>query len=132
MDSYHKNESDYADIMDRKHHQSATRPHMSMAELAALTGYEALIQEAGRETEKRIEPDENLKAELDEKFKYISARIASAPEVSLTYFQKDDRKDGGAYRTIRGRVKKIDFLKKTVIMTDGTKISAEEIIGLEL
>ncbi len=139
MDSYHKNESDYADIMDRKHHQSATRPHMSMAEraaqfspFAALTGYEALIQEAGRETEKRIEPDENLKAELDEKFKYISSRIASAPEVSLTYFQKDDRKDGGAYRTIRGRVKKIDFLKKTVVMTDGTKISAEEIIGLEL
>ena len=57
MDSYHKNESDYADIMDRKHHQSATRPHMSMAEraaqfspFAALTGYEALIQEAGSDT----------------------------------------------------------------------------------
>ena len=67
MDSYHKNESDYADIMDRKHHQSATRPHMSMAEraaqfspFAALTGYEALIQGGGRETEKRIVPEKQI------------------------------------------------------------------------
>ena len=61
--------SKYDDIIDHPHYQSKTRPHMSMlnraaqfAPFAALSGYEEAINEAGRTTDRRIEPDESEKS----------------------------------------------------------------------
>ena len=51
----------YADIIDLPHHQSPTRPHMSLydraaqfAPFAALTGYDDMIVEEVRETDTRV------------------------------------------------------------------------------
>lgn len=50
--------NDYDDIIHLPHHQSPTRPHMSMREraaqfspFAALTGYEEAIREAERRSQ---------------------------------------------------------------------------------
>jgi len=50
--------TEYADIIDREHHVSVTRPQMprlaraaQFAPYAALTGYDDLIRESERETE---------------------------------------------------------------------------------
>lgn len=55
MSGYYKDEHRYDDIIDLPHHQSTTRPHMSLhdraaqfAPFAALSGYEEAIEETAR------------------------------------------------------------------------------------
>ena len=59
--------SDYSKIIDHPHHQSNTRPHMSMtaraaqfSPFAALTGYEDLVEEAGRLSSENDDPLEHI------------------------------------------------------------------------
>ena len=105
----------YNDIIDLPHHISTTRPRMSMLDraaqfspFAALTGYDAAIKETGRLTGQRIELTEECRAVLDRKQQVLLENLAEHPEVSVTYFVPDERKSGGAYVTVAGRVKKVD------------------------
>ncbi|MBP3298020.1 MAG: hypothetical protein J6M27_15705, partial [Lachnospiraceae bacterium] len=61
----------YKDIIDHPHYQSKTRPHMTMlnraaqfAPFAALSYYDESVRETERLTDRRIEPDEAVIAEL--------------------------------------------------------------------
>ena len=67
--------SEYDDIISLPHHQSSKRPHMSnhqraaqFAPFAALTGYDAAIDETSRLTDQKLElSDEqadNLNAQI--------------------------------------------------------------------
>ena len=39
--------------------------------------------------------------------------VYECPEVSITYFKADDKKEGGSYKEVTGIVKKIDAYEKT-------------------
>ena len=132
------NNHEYDDIIDLPHHVSATRPRMSMIDraaqfspFAALTGYDAAIKETGRLTDERIELSEESRAVLDRKQQLLVDNLADHPEVSATYFVPDERKSGGAYVTVTGRVKKIDDYQRLLLLTDGTKIPLDEILDME-
>lgn len=99
---------------------------------AALTGHEAAIKETARLTDERIELDENSKNLLNEQFQSIKERLVEKPEILVTYFQPDERKEGGIYLTYTGQVRKIDEYGKAFVMEDGKRIPFEEIIQLEL
>ena len=49
------------------------------------------------------------------------------PEVTIEYFVPDDRKAGGAYVTVTGRVQHVSVEKRTLVMEDGTVIGLEDI-----
>lgn len=126
--------SKYDDIIGLEHHVSKTHPHMSVADraaqfapFAALTGYEEVIDEAGRLTQQRIQADEDRLAELDDALRAV---LAQGGAVKLVYFVEDDRKEGGSYRTIVGRIRKVDEVGRRLIMEDGTAISTDCIIEL--
>ena len=126
--------SKYDDIIGLEHHVSKTHPHMSVADraaqfapFAALTGYEEVIAEAGRRTQQRIQADEGRLAELDDALRAV---LAQGGAVKLVYFAEDDRKEGGSYRTIVGRIRKVDEVGRRLIMEDGTAISTDCIIEL--
>lgn len=128
----------YEDIINLPHHTSKSRPHMSahdraaqFSPFAALTGYDAAITETARLTGKRVELDEYSKADLNERLNLIQDHLDEQPEVSITYFQSDKKKTGGAYITATGRAKKIDEYERTVVMQDATKIPIDEIIAIE-
>ena len=128
----------YEDIVDLPHHVSRKHPQPTMADraarfapFAAITGYEEMVLEEARITDDRIELDENSKAALNEKLNMILEFIDEQPEVSITYFEPDMRKAGGAYITVIGTVKRIDEYEHLVIMTDGKKIRIDDIFGLE-
>lgn len=128
----------YDDIIHLPHHVSATRPQMSALDraaqfspFAALTGYDAAIKEAARLTDKRLELDESVKEALNEKLQIIAGHLKDRPEVSITYFQPDIRKAGGAYVTADGAVKKIDEYERVVLMTDGIVIPIDEIFSID-
>ena len=132
----------YDDMINLPHHTSASHPHMSahdraaqFSPFAALTGYDSAITETARLTDKRAELDEYSKAALNEKLCMIQEKmdeqLDEQPEVSITYFQPDNKKSGGAYITAAGCVKKIDEYERTVVMKDSTKIPIEDILAVE-
>ncbi len=128
----------YDDIIDLPHHVSETHPPMSRADraaqfspFAALTGYDAAVRETARVTERRIELDEGVKAELNARLNCILEHLSEHPQVSLTYFVPDEKKSGGAYRTVTGTVRKLDSFAKTLTLTDGTVVPMEEMVHVE-
>ena len=132
------NNNQYDDIINLPHHVSATRPRMSMIDraaqfspFAALTGYDASIKETDRLTDERIELSEESRAVLDRKQQLLLDNLADRPVISVTYFVPDERKSGGAYITVAGRVKKVDDYQRLLLLTDGTKIPLDEILDME-
>lgn len=128
----------YDDIIDLPHHVSETHPPMSRADraaqfspFAALTGYDAAVRETARVTERRIELDEGVKAELNARLNCILEHLPEHPQVSITYFMPDEKKSGGAYRTVTGTVRKLDSFAKTLTLVDGTVVSMEEMVHVE-
>lgn len=131
-------EHKYDDIIHLPHPVSARHPQMSLldraaqfAPFAALTGHEAAIKETARLTEERVELDENAKEMLDERLQMIRENLSGKPEVTFTYFKPDEKKNGGAYLTVTGRVKKIDGYEHQILLEDGTVLDMEELVGIE-
>ena len=129
---------EYDDIIHLPHHVSTTRPHMAVIDraaqfspFAALTGHDAAIKETARLTEERVELDEYMKESLNGKLQIIVERLKEQPEIKITYFRPDEKKDGGAYVTDSGTVKKIDGYKRIVVMTNRTEIPIDEIVSIE-
>lgn len=128
----------YDDIINLPRPVSKKRSPMSnfdraaqFSPFAALTGYDAVINETGRLTDVRIELDEGGKALLDEKLQVLRAHLEEQPEVKLTVFRPDSRKDGGAYEEITGRVKKIDPVARILVLTGGEVVPIDRIYGIE-
>ena len=128
----------YDDIIDLPHHVSEMHPPMSRADraaqfspFAALTGYDAAVRETARVTERRIELDEGVKAELNARLNCILEHLSEHPQVSITYFMPDEKKSGGAYRTVTGAVRKLDSFAKTLTLADGTVVPMEEMVHVE-
>lgn len=129
----------YDDILHLPHHVSEKHPPMSMndraaqfAPFSALTGYEDVIAETGRPTERFFELDEQEAAELDRRLELLIAKLPEHPAVAVTCFVPDERKSGGAYRTVTGKVEKISAAARTIVMTDGRAIPLENIASLDV
>ena len=110
----------YDDIMHLPHPNSSKHPRMAalgraaqFAPFAALNGYEGTIRETARLTDAKAELDEDKIAALDMKLRFLADHLSECPEVSITYFKADDKKEGGSYKEVTGIVKKIDAYEKT-------------------
>jgi len=130
--------TDYADIINMPHHVSAKRPQMSMADraaqfspFAALTGYDAAIKETGRLTDEKIELEEDALLALDEKLRQIVDSPENCENVDITYFKADATKDGGAYITATGRIKKLDDYQRLIVLDDGKVIPMDDVLSIE-
>ncbi len=128
----------YDHLLELPHHRSKTRNAMSITERAAqfgafraLTGYEAAISETGRQTSNKIELDEYQKARINYKLQYIIEHISDLPEIAITYFVPDQRKQGGKYAIHTGIIQKIHYYEKKVIFFDGKEIYIEEILSID-
>ena len=134
MDDDHR----YDDMLDMPRHISPTRPRMSpldraaqFAPFAALTSFGAAITEADRMPERRIELGEAETAELAEKLRILEARQAEQPEISVTRFIPDARKDGGRYETAEGRLRRVSPAEYALSFTDGRAFDIGDIICID-
>jgi len=128
---------DYSSIIDHPHFKSGTRKPMSMenraaqfAPFAALTGYEAVIQETGRLTDEWVAPGEYGNDELNRKMALLLDRLPEHPRVVIEYFQPDARKEGGAYKTCTGRVRLVDENERFLELQGGRKIPIDFISSM--
>lgn len=130
--------SNYDDIIHLPHPTSKVHPRMSRQDraaqfspFAALTGYEAVVKETGRLTDQRAELTEEEKAVLDARLRMVLEWEGTSPEVSITYFQPDARKSGGSYLTTQGYIKKVEKLKRVLVMEDGGEIPIDQIASID-
>lgn len=128
----------YEDILHLPHPVSPTRPQMPLADraaqfspFAALTGHGAAIRETARLTDTRLELDEDYKAALAAKLNQLQEVLSEHPRVAITYFLPDAQKEGGAYVTVTGALKKVDDFARQVVLKDGTRIPIGEILEIE-
>ena len=133
------NTNPYADIIDLPHHVSIRHPQMSMEKraaqfspFAAMVGHDAAIRETARLTEKQLDLTEDEKALLDGKLQLLREHIKEQPAVTITYFQPDKKKSGGAYVTVTGSAKKVDSVYYKLILQDETTIHIRDIIDLRV
>ena len=127
----------YDEIINLPHHVSKTRPQMPLSDraaqfapFAALTGYDSAIKETGRLTDERIELDEEALTALDRKYQLLMDTLDDAPEVTIIYFQPDERKAGGQYVSATGTVKKVDTFGRRILLQDGTRIPLDSVYDL--
>ena len=128
----------YDDILNTPWPQPGKRARMSVedraaqfAPFAALTGYGAALQETARLTEQRAELTESEKADLDRRLQLLSDHLAAHPEITVTYFRPDERKDGGAYVTVTDIVKKIDPYERILVLQSGLCIAIDLICAMD-
>lgn len=128
----------YDDMLRLPHHVSASRKPMAItaraaqfAPFAALSGYDAEVQEAGRLTDRPIEPDEYEKEAMNARLQLLTRHLREKWVVSLVFFQPDERKAGGAYVTRTGTVKKLYETERLLTLTDGTVIPLDDLIALD-
>ncbi len=129
----------YEDIINQKRPISKKHPPMPLEEraaqfapFAALTGYEETITETAREVDKRIELDEEAQNTINRKIQELKQQIVTKPIVSITYFQKDLRKEGGEYVTVTEKIRKIDDYKKIIVLENKTEIPIREILDIDI
>ena len=130
----------YADIIHLPHHKATNRPHMSLYDraaqfspFAALTGFDGVIAETARLTDRKVELSESEKILLDQKLTLIDDVIQDKhhPEISVVYFVPDYLKEGGEYEAYTGQVRKIDPIERTVVFLAANGRSAGKTIRVD-
>ncbi len=127
----------YGDIIDREHPDSPKHPRMprinraaQFAPFAALTGYDDLIHEAARYTEKQIVLDEDKKEELNRKFSMLVSE-EEPQEAVFTCFVADPHKTGGTYEDVSGKIVDVDMLYGYITLDSGRVLDIGDIIEIE-
>lgn len=130
--------SPYEDIIHLPRPTSKKHPQPTMMEraarfapFAAITDYEEMVLEEARTTEARVHLDENALTLLNEKLNIVQDFLDRMPEITVTYFEPDKKKSGGAYISITGTVQRIDKYKRLIIMNDDKKIQIDDVYKLE-
>lgn len=133
-----KEDYSYDDIIHLQYPRPQRWARMSMIDrgaqfspFAALTGFEAAIEETGRRTERRIELTEGEKLRLNERLQELAERLDSCPGIRLTWFRPDLRKEGGEYVTEAVRVKRFEAYGRGLILEDGRLVLFQDLLSLE-
>lgn len=129
----------YEDILPLPHYRSAKRSHMTrldraaqFAPFAALSGFEGEITEAGRLTDTEAELTEWAAEQVDAQLQALRRELRQQPEVTVTWFVPDERKSGGAYRTVTARIRKILEPERLLILDGGIRVPVERIVRITM
>ncbi len=129
----------YDDILDLPRHVSLNRRHMSNLERAAqfspfkaLSGYEDEVNDTARQREEKRILGEAEQAELDQVLQALAERIASRPVVTVTYFVKDEKKEGGQYAGSSFRLRRIDTVRRVLVKENREEIPLDDVLCIRM
>ncbi|MBP5723256.1 MAG: hypothetical protein J6X18_06760 [Bacteroidales bacterium] len=128
----------YDDIINLPHHVSETHPQMSMrnraaqfSPFAALSGHSDAIHETARYTDDFQGVDESNVEALNQKIAMILDKINEHPQITVTYFKPDEKKEGGSYTLKMGNIKRVDDYEHVLQFTDNEKIPIQSIFNID-
>lgn len=128
---------EYDDIIDlprpqsKRHHPMPRAARAAQfASFAALAGYGDAIKETARLTDRRPDLDEQAAAELDHRLAILSERLScvDAVPVAVTFFAPDERKSGGAIRTVTLALSHIDPTEGLLVAKDHPPIPLADLL----
>lgn len=117
----------YGDILDHPYPFPQRHARMPVedraaqfASFAALNGYEEAVEEEARLTEREVDLDDSVREAINQILVEAEEKLMQGETVylSVTWFQPDARKEGGAYRTAAGRLKKIDHYRQVLWLAE--------------
>ncbi len=121
---------------------ASSRPKMSAVDraaqfsaFAALVGLDEQMDETARLVDSKIELSEDEIEILNRKFQVLAQKLnedKERPQVKVCYFVPDERKNGGAYVTKIGMVKRIDDIFFKITLIDRTEINTSDILDFEI
>lgn len=128
----------YGDLLTLPHYEPKNHTRMDLhkraaqfAPFAALTGYGDAVKEAARYTDHGIDLSEDEADQMDRKLQILMSAPEEEAEVRILYFKADGKKEGGAFLEVNGRLKKIDGLKRELVLEDGSRIPIRDIINMD-
>ncbi|MFQ6857373.1 MAG: hypothetical protein ACLRPB_06220 [Lawsonibacter sp.] len=68
---------------------------------------------------------------LDQKQRILLEHIKECPEITVTWFRPDEKKDGGQYITTIGRLRRIDEFNQVLILVDDIKVPLTHVVDLD-
>lgn len=126
----------YQDLLHLPHPVSTRHAPMKLIDraaqfspFAALSGYDAAVLETARITDSMAELDEAEKLLMGEQ---LTLAAASGAAVELTCFEPDAVKEGGAYRSLWGHIRRIDTAAQQVILREGARIFIPHLVSVRL
>ena len=128
----------YDDIINLPHHVSETHPQMSMRNRAAqfspfvaLSGHSDAIHQTARYTDDFQGVDESNVEALNQKIAMILDKINEHPQITVTYFKPDEKKEGGSYTLKTGNIKRVDDYEHVLQFTDNEEIPIQSIFNID-
>ena len=128
----------YDDILSLPRYRSSRHPPMprigraaQFAPFAALIGYDDAVHETARLTDREWELDEEQLSLMDEKLHALLDILRDQPQVTVTFFEPDKQKAGGAYLSVTGRIRRVDEINRQIIFTDRTSIAMDRICEID-
>lgn len=102
---------------------------------AALVGLDEQMDETARLVDNKIELSDDEIEVLNRKFLLLAQKLSEdeeCPKIKVICFVPDQRKDGGAYVTKIGSVKRIDEVFHKILFTDRSEVAVSDILDFEI
>lgn len=130
--------SEFDDIIHLSRPVSKNHPPMPLISRAAqfgafkaLTGHAEVLSEEARITDSWNEITAEKTEILNRRIAKAKSVIHDYPEVRVTYFVPDEKKDGGSYQTHSGKLRIVDDTLNILTFTDGAQIPFSRISDFE-
>lgn len=125
----------YDDIINLPHYEPKNHPRMSIASrsaqfapFSALTGFKEEIIETGREISKKKQLSETRKERIDNLLNFIKMHLKNHLNGIVTFYDKNESK----YITLNDSIKKIDLIKKEIILNNNIRIKIDNLYELKI
>lgn len=129
---------DYSDLFQCERPQFDPSRKMSLKERAAqfspfsaLRGFDEEIEESSRRTESRPGLSQQECDKLNARLQFLAEQSADRPTIQITRFVQDTKKSGGALVTEVVCVKRVDWVKRTIFLSNRTERSFDDIVSIQ-
>lgn len=129
---------DYSDLFQCERPQFDPSRKMNLKERAAqfspfsaLRGFDEEIEESSRRTESRPELSQQECDKLNARLQFLAEQSADRPTIQITRFVQDTKKSGGALVTEVVCVKRVDWVKRTIFLSNRTERSFDDIVSIQ-
>lgn len=99
--------------------------------VSGVAGYGAAIKETARLTDEKAELGEDDLSALNVKLRILTDHLEESPEVSFVCFRLDERKAGGSYVSVTGKVRRIDETAGQIILLSREKIPIHSVCEMQ-